>query len=415
MKSIAIIGGGAIGLCSAYYLVKNGYQVSIFEAKKIGQGCSYGNAGIIVPSHFETLSSPGILQKGLKWMLNPNSPFFLKPRFDFELLEWLVKFGSFCTSSHVEKNRNFIKELNLYSKDLYEQMQQEINFDYDRSGLLILCRSEKYLKEEEATVQEAKKLYLDADMLSLSEIKELEPNISFDALGGSYYRCDAKVQPYDFMMSLKNFLVDNGVTIYENVAIEDMQIENSQIKCIVDQNSDKYIFNQYIVSAGILTSKIMKKLKIKILMEGGKGFSFKVKKREALEFKTPIILAEEKVSVTPYGEYVRFGGTMMISGYDASLSQRRIQNIKKGAMKYIQNISLKSEDLYDVWAGLRPCGPDGLPYIGRLKAIKNTVVATGHAMMGISLAPATGKIVNDIISKEDTFINIERLDPQRFN
>lgn len=415
MKSVAIIGGGVVGLCSAYFLAKSGHKVCVFEASEIGKGCSYGNAGIIVPSHFETLSSPGIIRQGLKWMLNPNSPFFLKPRLDLDLLKWIIKFNSFCTHSHVEKNRHFLKDLNLYSKDLYEQIRKEMEFDFSKSGLLMVCKTEKYLKDEEILVNEAKKLGLEADILNKDQIKELEPNASFDVLGGSFFKCDAKIQPYDFMKGLKELLVKNGVEFFEGLKIENIHTENGKIKHISDEKQEAYVFDEYVLSMGIFTTKMMKNLHINLPMEGGKGFSFKVKKNEALNFKTPMILVEEKVSVTPYDSYVRFGGTMMICGYDTSLNQRRIENIKNGANNYIDGLKVENQDMYDVWAGLRPCGPDGLPYVGRLEKISNAIVATGHAMMGVSLGPATGKIVNDLVEEKDMKIDINRLNPQRFN
>lgn len=415
-KEIAIIGGGISGICSAYYLHKSGYKVSIFEANKIGEECSYGNAGFIVPSHFETLPSPAILKKGLKWMLNPNSPFFLKPKLDFDFLKWIIKFNTFCTTKHVENNKHFLRDINLYSLDLFKSLHQNSDFEFDLklSGLLMLCKEEKTLKEEENLVKEATELGLDAQILNKDELKILEPNASFDVLGASYLKNDSKIQPYDFIITIKNYLENNGVEIHENCSIEDINISKGKISSIIDNQKIVYSFDQYVFTTGIYTSKIAKKFNLNISMQGGKGFSFITDKNDALNFSTPMILAEEKVAISPYSDYVRFGGTMMLGVNDLSINERRVNNIRKAANSYINGLDLKSSDMKDIWAGLRPCSPDGIPYIGRSDSISNLVIATGHSMMGVSLGPATGKIVTDLINEEKTELNIEKMKLNRF-
>ena len=415
MSSVVIVGAGISGLCCAYYLHKSGHEVSIYDSSDLGRECSYGNAGLIVPSHFETLANPGILKKGFKWMLNPNSPFFLKPRFDMDLVKWLIKFNMFCTKKHVNDNKYFLRDINLYSLSLYKDLEKndDLNFSLKQNGLLMLCKEEKTLEEERKLVSEAKELSLDAQILSLDEIKKLEPNVSFNALGASYFKSDAILQPYDFMMSIKKYLEDNNVKIYENCEIEDVNIQNNKIVSISSKD-ESISADNFVFTAGIATFKFAKNLNLNLSMEAGKGFSFKVDKNPSLNFSTPLILAEQKVAVSPYDSYVRFGGTMMLAGVDLSLNDRRITNITKAANSYINNLDIKKEDRKDLWAGLRPCSPDGLPYIGKDKNIKNLFVATGHAMMGVSLGPATGKIICDLINNTACDLDISKMDINRF-
>lgn len=415
-RDIAIIGGGISGICSAYFLHKKGYSVTVYEANKIGLECSYGNAGLIVPSHFETLANPGILKKGLKWMLNPNSPFFLKPRCDLDLIKWIIKFNSFCTRKHVNNNKHFLKDINLFSLDLYKQLKEndEFSFDLKPSGLLMMCKEEKTLKEEEKLVEEALELGLNAQILNKDELKILEPKASFNVMGASYFKDDSKIQPYDFIMAIKKYLEKQDVKFIENCSIHDINISNSKIDSIIDKESNVYKADNYIFTTGILTSQLAKKFNLNLPMQGGKGFSFIVDKNEAMNFHTPMILAEEKVAVTPYDSYVRFGGTMMISGYDLSINERRVNNIRKAANSYIDGINIQQTQLKDVWAGLRPCSPDGLPFIGKSKEISNLVIASGHGMMGISLGPATGKFVADLVDETTSDIDIKKLSLHRF-
>lgn len=416
-NEIAIIGGGISGICSAYYLHKSGHKVAVFDGKKIGTQCSYGNAGLIVPSHFETLPNPRVLKKGLKWMLNPNSPFFLKPSFNLDLIKWLYKFNTFCTKKHVESNKHFLRDINLYSLSLYKDLLEndDINFDLKQSGLLMLCKEEKTLKEEELLVKEAIKLGLNAKIINKDELKILEPNASFDIFGAAYFKDDSKIQPYDFIIAMKKYLEKNGVKFFENCLIDDIKIKQNMITSIVDKFGTSYSYEQYIFTSGLFTSKLVKKIDLNIPMQGGKGFSFVSSKNEALKFSTPMILAEDKVAITPYSDYVRFGGTMMLGVNDLNINDRRINNIRKSANKYIENLDLKQSDMKDVWAGLRPCSPDGIPYIGRSRKFKNAIIATGHAMMGVSLGPVTGCIVKDLINEEKTQIDISKMNINRFN
>jgi len=416
MGKVAVIGGGISGICSAYYLHKSGHEVSVFESNKIGIECSYGNAGLIVPSHFETLSNPKVLKKGIKWMLNPNSPFFLKPRIDLDLIKWIIKFNSFCTSKHVNKNKYFLRDINLYSLNLYKELKKNDDFDFDLklSGLLMMCKEEETLKEEEVLVNEAKNLGLDAQILRKKDIQILEPNTYFNVIGAAYFKDDSKIQPYDFIIAIKNYLEKQGVKFYENCHIENINISNSKIQSIIDKKSNVYKADKFIFATGVFTMHIAKKFNLNLPMQGGKGFSFTVNKNKALNFSTPMILAEQKVALTPYESYVRFSGTMMISGNDLSINKRRINNIRKAANSYINELNIKPTQMEDIWAGLRPCSPDGLPFIGKSNELSNLVIATGHAMMGVSLGPATGKIVADLINENNTDIEISSMSLYRF-
>lgn len=416
MKNVAIIGGGISGLFSAYFLHKSGQKVTVYESNEIGTQCSYGNAGLVVPSHFEALANPGVLKKGLKWMLNPNSPFFLKPRFDLDLIKWIIRFNSFCTKKNVENNKYFLRDISLYSSSLYKELMdsEDFNFDYKNTGLLMMCKEEKTLKEEEHLIKEANELGLKGKILNQDDLKQLEPNASFDVLGAAYYQDDGRVQPYDLIIAIKNYLENEGVIFKENCTIKDINISSSKIDSIVDNENNVYKADEFIFSTGVFTANIAKKFNLNIPMQGGKGFSFKVDKNSALNFSTPMILAEEKVAITPYDSYVRFAGTMMICGEDKSIVQRRVDNIKNAANNYINNLEIRKNQMYDIWAGLRPCSPDGIPYIGRSKELTNLVIATGHAMIGISLGPATGKIVTALVNEEKPPLDIEKMNLYRF-
>lgn len=272
----------------------------------------------------------------------------------------------------------------------------------------------KDFKRGRAFNKEANELGLKGKILNQDDLKQLEPNASFDVLGAAYYQDDGRVQPYDLIIAIKNYLENEGVIFKENCTIKDINISSSKIDSIVDNENNVYKADEFIFSTGVFTANIAKKFNLNIPMQGGKGFSFKVDKNSALNFSTPMILAEEKVAITPYDSYVRFAGTMMICGEDKSIVQRRVDNIKNAANNYINNLEIRKNQMYDIWAGLRPCSPDGIPYIGRSKELTNLVIATGHAMIGISLGPATGKIVTALVNEEKPPLDIEKMNLYRF-
>ncbi|MBV1923304.1 MAG: FAD-dependent oxidoreductase, partial [Flavobacteriaceae bacterium] len=149
-KEVVIIGGGIIGLCSAYYLQKEGHQVTIIDKSDISKGASFVNAGYITPSHIIPLAAPGMITKGIKWMFNSASPFYIKPRLDKEFLQWTWAFKKSASSTKVEKAIPVIKDINVFGRDLYEEIKAsgDFNFHYERKGLLMLYKTDKAGEEE---------------------------------------------------------------------------------------------------------------------------------------------------------------------------------------------------------------------------------------------------------------------------
>ena len=207
-KAVIIIGGGIIGLCSAYYLQKEGHLVSIVDQSNLDSGASYVNAGYISPSHLIPLSAPGVMKKGIKWMLNPSSPLYIKPRFELEFMKWAWAFNKSCNIKHVNKSIPLIKDIALLSQDLYDEMRQTENFKfhYEKKGLFMLCKTEMMLEEEIKVAEIARNEGLDVKILAANEVKALEPNVQMDVIGASYFKCDSHTTPHEFMEDMKTYL-----------------------------------------------------------------------------------------------------------------------------------------------------------------------------------------------------------------
>jgi len=414
MSKIGIIGGGIIGLSSAYYLTKAGHQVTIIEQSYLKDGCSFGNAGMIVPSHIIPLAAPGMISKGIRWMFNSTSPFYVKPRLSSDLIKWGYQFYRHATKEHVTKSIPALKELSLFSKARYQQLAKELPFDfgYHERGLLMLYQTKETEHEEAETANIANDHGIEARILSAEEVQKLEPDVKVSVRGGVYFPGDAHITPQALVTQLIKFLKDKGVVFLKNTVVNDFVVEQGKIKSVLTSNGE-HIFDEVVIATGSWSGKVAAKLKLSLPMQAGKGYSFLLHNVEK-NIRIPSIFLESRVAVTPMGTTLRFGGTMEITGVDHSISMNRVKGIVDSIPRYYPEMKVAIPEVDKIWHGLRPCSPDGLPYIGRSREIKNLVMATGHSMMGLSLGPGTGKLVSEIIGNEKTSIDIRMFNPERF-
>ena len=411
-KEVVIIGGGIIGLCSAYYLQKEGHQVTVIDKSDLSKGASFVNAGYITPSHIIPLASPGMITKGIKWMFNSSSPFYVKPRLDKELLQWSWAFKKSASSKKVERAISVIKNINVFGRDLYEEIKAsgDINFHYERKGLLMLYKTDKAGEEEWNVGQRAIKEGLAVKNLSFEEVKKMEPNANIDCKGAVYFDSDAHMTPKEFMDEMHSYLKSKGVTFYINEEVKDLSISEGKISEILTSKR-KLKPDEVVLAAGSWSPLLTKKLGIKIPVQAGKGYRINVERETGITI--PAILVEAKVAVTPMNGFTRFAGTMEIAGINDIINPVRVKAISNAASSYYKNLKLQQNELNDATCGLRPCTPDGLPYIGKPSKYKNLTIATGHAMMGWSLGPSTGKLVSEIISDKKTSLDLQPFHPDR--
>jgi D-amino-acid dehydrogenase len=411
-KKVVVIGGGIIGLCSAYYLQKEGHKVIIVDQSNLDSGASHVNAGYLSPSHIIPLSAPGVMKKGLKWMLNPSSPLYIKPRLDIDFLKWAWAFNKSCSEKHVNKAIPVIKDIALWSQDLYDDIKRDehFSFHYEKKGLLMLCQTDKLFDAELKTAYLAKKEGLDVIELSLPELKKIEPQVNVDVKGAIYFKCDSHSTPNEFMEEMKAYLKGVGVTFYTNEKVEDIIVTNKVISSI-KTNKQLLKADEFVLAAGSWSSILSKNLGLKLLVQAGKGYRINVERETNISI--PAILCEAKVAVTPMNGFTRFAGTMEIAGISHEINKVRVDAIAKAASKYYPDIEITSQEKEQAQSGLRPVSPDGLPYIGKSSKCENLTIATGHAMMGWSMATATGKLVSEIISDVKPSLDLQPFHPDR--
>lgn len=407
MKKVSIVGGGIIGLCTAFYLAKEGYQVIVFDKSDMTDGCSYGNAGMIVPSHIIPMAQPGMIAQGMKWMFDSQSPFYVKPRLSYDLIKWGLQFYKYATPQHVEKSMPALRDLALLSKELFQDLDRENpSFFYEEKGLLMLYKTEKVAEEMQHEGKEAQRLGLEVDFLSKEGVSKLETGTRTDIIGGVHYKSDAHLYPQKFMQFIKEELRRMNVVVHPNTLVKDFRMQNNTISGILTDKGE-FATDEVVLSSGSWSPEIAKKIDVTISILPGKGYSFTLNNK-ADKPAIPSILCEGKVAVTPMNTDIRFGGTMEITHTnDVKINQNRLQGIVNSINEFYPDLKISRPEEKVTWFGFRPCTPSGLPIIARDKKISNLVLATGHAMMGLSLAPATGKIVTEIISNKATSVNTQ--------
>jgi D-amino-acid dehydrogenase len=376
------------------------------------KGASFVNAGYITPSHIIPLAAPGMITKGLKWMFDTASPFYVKPRLDKDFLKWAWAFKKSATASKVEKAIPIIKEINILGRTLYEEIKQsgDFNFHYERKGLLMLYKTDKAGEEEWEVGQRAIKEGLNVNHITAEEVKKMEPDAAIDCKGAIYFDSDAHMTPKEFMTEMVSYLKEKGVTFYTHEKVQDLVISTDAIKEVM---TTKRILkaDEVLIAAGSWSPLLTRKLGVKIPIQAGKGYRINTVRETGITI--PALLVEAKVAVTPMNGFTRFAGTMELTGFNDNINPRRVKAISNSVSNYYQGLSLTKEEEATADFGLRPCSPDGLPYIGRTHKYKNLIIASGHAMMGWSLGPPTGKLVSEIISDKKLSLDIKPFHPDR--
>jgi D-amino-acid dehydrogenase len=350
MKAV-IIGGGVIGLFSAYYLQKAGWDVTVVDKSDLANNCSYGNMGMIVPSHFVPLAAPGMVAKGIRWMFNNKSPFYVKPSLGLDLLSWGLKFIKSANAQRVNEVAPRLLEMNLYSKTLYEELAKSPGFDFslENKGILMYYKTAKVADEESHLADTAKRMGLDAAVLDRNDLHKLEPQLELDVLGAVHYRCDAHLSPDKLMRQMIEHLERSGVSFHRNEPVKQIITGNGKIKKIITSKAelDADIF---ILAGGASLPALTKMAGVKIPLMPGKGYSFTSTEPE-LKLNIPAILCEARVAITPMNGFMRYGGTMEIAPINDRINLNRVKGIVKAIPGYFPSMKMPVPEKKDIWYG----------------------------------------------------------------
>ena len=412
---VVIVGGGVIGLCCGWYLSAAGRKVTILHrdpSRK--ESCSDENAGMVVPSHFIPLAAPGVISQGLKWMFNPKSPFYLKPRLDPALWSWCWKFFRYANSTHVENSKHLLSTISLESRRLFVELAEELDFDLTTNGLMMLCQTEAGLEDEASVAAMADEVGVKAEVCDAKRVRELDPDIQMDVAGGVWFSQDCHLDPLNFLEQLREGIRARG-GVFLDAEGKSFIHKNGRIVSVETAKGELLDVEQVIVAGGAWTPELTRQLGLNIPMQGGKGYSLTLGKPAELP-QLCSLLKEARVAVTPMGDRLRVGGTMEICGTDLSVNRKRLQGIVEGFCEFFPAFKPDHFEGLEAWSGLRPCTPDGLPCIGTVPKIQNAVVATGHSMLGLSLGPFTGKLVAELMTEASPEFDMDMslMSPDRF-
>ncbi|HMJ56906.1 MAG TPA: FAD-dependent oxidoreductase [Polyangiaceae bacterium] len=414
-KDVLVVGAGIIGLSIAYYATRKGHRVRVLDrGTPASMGCSYGNAGMIVPSHFVPLAAPGMVALALRCMADPESPFYLKPRPSAELAAWAWRFFRSANAEHVARAGPFLRDAHLQSRACFQDWSDEWGEDFglSRRGLLLLCKTEHGLKEEARTAEVGRELGIPSELFSASDAMRLEPDLRMEVAGAIYFPLDCHLSPRRLMAALIGQLDKAGVAFHWETSVEGWRERNGRIQAARTSRGE-LVADEYVLAGGVWSTELARALGLRLPMEAGKGYSLTLDVPPRLP-RLCAILSEARVAVTPMGPSLRFGGTMELAGVDTAVDLARVRGIAESVGRYLPDFPAETFRSVRAWCGLRPCSPDGLPYLGRWPEPANLIAATGHAMMGVSLGPVSGKLVAEMLSDEAPSIALDLVRPDRF-
>ena len=404
-----IIGGGMIGLMTAYHLAREGEQVTLIDARTTGLGASEVNAGWFCPAESAPVPGPGVVLTSMKWMLKPDSPLYIRPSLRPSFIKFML--GMWMKSNARDQRAGFEASMQLAQNtgELYEEYQKEMGFELHSNGLLMAFTEKENLEHHLDNLDLVKKFNLEPQVLIGDEVRDYEPELTDAVFGGIAFPHEKHIDPGAMMRAFHKQLIKMGVQIVENTPIDAVEFNGDKV-ISVSSRGKRFDADRFVLSAGAWTGNLSKLFKNNLPIRPGKGYSFEV---EPLPLRGAINLSDAKVAVTPFNERLRLAGTMEFGGLDEKVNQVRVDAILRAPKTYFRNWQ-EPKSTSTPKAGMRPMTPDGLPIIGQLGSLKNTWVSTGHGMMGITLGAGTARELSNLILHNKESAALAPFSPKRF-
>lgn len=411
-SDVLILGAGVIGLACALSLLKRGATVRVLDRGTVGGGSSHGNCGTITPSHSEPLFMPGMVGKAMRWMLKRDAPFYVSPKPDPQRLRWLFGFARRCNWRDFERAAETRAAILQYSRHLTEKLVLEdgLRCEYQESGTLYVYRSPKALAADAWHGELLDRLGIPVERKSGAEIEAMEPALLPGVAGGELHPGDAHLRPDRFVAELARRVRELGGVIEQDTDVMSLQLDGKRIVSVTSSQGE-FVGERIVLALGAWSPALAGTLQLRLPMQPGKGYSLTTS-RPALCPKMPLTLHEDSVCVTSWPDGFRLGSTMEFSGYSTGINRRRLDAIKRGAARYLHQPW--GDELKEEWWGWRPMCVDELPLIGPSSRWANLHLATGHGMMGMSMAAATGELIAGDILGQPADIDPAPYLPARF-
>jgi D-amino-acid dehydrogenase len=389
---VVVVGCGVIGAACAHYLVRSGWAVEMIDRGAFGQGCSHANCGFVCPSHVLPLAAPGAVGQAFWALFQKDSPFSIKLRLDPALWGWLLRFARRCNRHDMLEAGRAIQALLQSSRALYQDLfaTEPLDAEWETRGLLFVFRSPAAMEHYAHTDRLVREKFgLAAVRYEAAALPDLEPALKPGLAGAWYHAGDAHLRPDKLMTSWRRLLEARGVTVREHCEFKGL-VRDGRLARGVATSAGTLPAEAVVIATGAWTPLLQRHLGCPVPIQPGKGYSITMARPGKCPAR-PLLFDEHRVAVTPLKSGYRLGSTMEFAGYDTTLNRRRLDLLRTGAAHYLQEPY--GEPVYEEWYGWRPMTCDGKPIIGPSPALDNVFLAAGHNMLGLSMAPATGRLI----------------------
>lgn len=403
---VLIIGGGVAGLFCAYHLRRGGSSVAVVERGPIGGplSCSSGNTGFVGTQGAAPLAEPGVPAQGLRWLLDPESPFYIKPRLDGELLSWLWHFCRACNHRDSRAGFDVLLDLKKRSLEILRELcaSDSLSPTFTQRGMVVAFKTPRGFEKACRSMPHAVANGVPLRVLGLAELRALEPDAEFDIYGALHNEEGAYLHVPNFIREFARTLEGMGVEIHTHAEVAGFEVMGRRVEQVRTARGD-FRPHEVVIAAGVWSAGCARRLDIGLKLQPAKGYAITVTTPRNAP-RLPVLLSEGKVAISPLGDRLRFGGTLELSGMDGVVSRRRVDGIMRTVQAYLPR--LENTEILETWSGFRPCTPDSLPFMGRAEPYSNLSIACGHGHIGLGLAPAGGKLIAQIIAGEQTDIDV---------
>ena len=412
---VLVIGGGVIGMCTAYYLARSGASVAVLEEHQAGgpMASSYGNIGLLVPSHSTPVAEPQVISRGLRWLLNPESPLYIRPRWDADLVRWLLRFWAACTAARCAAAEPIVYRWQRASLDLYAELAAELppEVNYERKGGLFLYLEERAWEQAVVGVRAEQEAGIDAAVVEPEQLRALVPGLQPGVVGAVHYRQDGRIIPDAFVRAMAAAAARHGAEVHEQATVFALERSGATVRA-VHTSRGTLRPRTVVLATGFLSPSLGRDVGLRIPVQPAKGYSVTVR-RPATCPEIPVHFHAERVVVTPFGpDRMRIGGTLELAGNDRSVSPRRVAAIRRAVPRYLAG--MEELETVEIWRGMRPLSADSLPILGRPRGLDNLLLATGHGMIGVSMGPISGKVVAELALGQEPSLEMDLFRADRF-
>jgi D-amino-acid dehydrogenase len=396
-RRIVVVGAGVVGTACAHYLHQAGCEVTLLDRAEVGQGCSHANCGYVCPSHVLPMAAPGVIARTVPMLFQRNSPLKIRLRFDPELWAWLLRFARRCNYRDMMEAGAAIAALLNSSRALYGELMRSgtLDAEWQERGLLLVFRTSAAMEHYAATDRLLRESFaMPAQRYDGSALSAMEPALKTGLAGAWHYPLDAHLRPDRLMTSWRALLSTKGIDIREGCAFRGFERDGRIVRA-VRTTRGSIPAESVVIATGAWTPQLSHHLRCRVPIQPGKGYSITMA-RPGICPKIPMLFDEDRVGVTPMLSGYRLGSTMEFAGYDSSLNRRRLELLRRAARLYLYEP--EAEPVTEEWWGWRPMVADGKPIIGAPPMLDNVLIAAGHGMLGLSMAPATGRLVAEMLT-----------------